>query len=132
MQSCLNKHQNKVSDASSEDGYLKWLNEVIRFNEESIFGTGKDDIQVKLLKQVKDKYASIVNERRDSADWISVEDRLPEFNINVLALSKKGRIIISCVTKAGELDDFELEVDNGSDYYTHWMPLPAPPVPKIK
>lgn len=63
---------------------------------------------------------------QNKGEWISVKERLPEFNKNVLALSKNGVIAISCVDSAGKLDDFELEISNG-DYYTHWQPLPTPP-----
>src|SRR6185312_17297156 len=60
-------------------------------------------------------------ERKDNVGvWIDVKDRLPKFNKNVLALSKKGKIRISYVDRGGNLDDFELEVNKG-DYYTHWM-----------
>lgn len=59
--------------------------------------------------------------------WVSVEDRLPKFNVNVLACSKKGKIDISFVDASGKLDSFQLEVDNGKDYYTHWQPLPPLP-----
>ena len=56
--------------------------------------------------------------------WIRLKDKFPEYNINVLALSKKGKIRIACVGSDGELDNFELEIDNGEDYYTHWRYLP--------
>jgi hypothetical protein len=58
--------------------------------------------------------------------WVAVGDRLPKGFKNVLCISKKGQIRISCVDGSGKLDNFELEVDE-SDYYTHWQPLPTPP-----
>jgi hypothetical protein len=69
--------ENKLSDVSADE-FSEWINEVIRFNEESIFGTGKDDIQVKLLNQVKDKYASIVNERKDKTTQIFAVKNISE------------------------------------------------------
>lgn len=59
-------------------------------------------------------------------EWIKVNDRLPEYNINVLAISSKKDIRLTCVGSDGILDDYELEVDE-SDYWTHWMPLPQSP-----
>lgn len=64
---------------------------------------------------------------QNKGEWVSVEDRLPEYNKNVLAFSKRGHTQISCVDSEGKLDDFGLEISNGGDYYTHWQLLPAPP-----
>lgn len=70
--------------------------------------------------QVGDKFS-----REDM--WVSVKDRLPEFNKTVLAISNKGKIEFSFVDSAGKLDEFQLEIYNGKQYYTHWQPLPSPP-----
>ncbi len=61
--------------------------------------------------------------------WISVEDRLPPFNKNVLAISNIGWIKITFVDSEGKLDVYELEGDEGYRW-THWQPLPAPPKQK--
>lgn len=87
-----------------------------------------ETIEIADLKKQFMEYISIVNKRKDSVgSWISVEDSLPEYNKNVLVFSKSGNTDISFVDIKGKLDDFGLEVSNGDDYYTHWMPLPAPP-----
>lgn len=57
--------------------------------------------------------------------WISIKQLPPKFK-NVLAISKKGVMAITCVDNSGKLDNFHLEVD-GKDYYTHWLPLPLSP-----
>jgi hypothetical protein len=70
------------------------------------------------------------------AEWTSVENGLPPKFKNVLGLSKFGKVAITCVDSAGELDQFELEVDR-DDCWTHWTYLPpkpgesAPPVEKV-
>ena len=65
-------------------------------------------------------------EEREKAEWISVEDRLPKWQVNVLTISESGKYEI-------------LNYDRGCWCYpsgvvkiivfhiTHWMPLPEPP-----
>ena len=58
-------------------------------------------------------------------EWISVEDRLPEVNMPVIAYTGTGRNIITWVDKGTmELDDQDINED---EYFTHWKPLPKPP-----
>lgn len=77
------------------------------------------------------KAADSVNENLSKqVEWISVEDRLPEFNKNVLVLDSTGRIDISFVDKTGTFDEFILEATHREDesvIFTHWMPLPNQP-----
>jgi len=66
--------------------------------------------------------------------WISVEDRLPDTDINVIFICKRHNEI--CV---GERDKYlenmwldYLQIDSDGDpmdeyEVTHWMPLPEPP-----
>jgi len=56
--------------------------------------------------------------------WVSVKDRLPEFNKNVAGYTKNKRITMTFTDMSGQLDTQEIDED---DYYTHWHPLPKPP-----
>jgi hypothetical protein len=86
--------ENKVSDVSDGKEFSQWINEVIRFNEESVFGTGEDDAQVRLLKQVRDKYASIVNERKDNVGVSDAVDFAEYFrnNFDYYDCNANGRV----------------------------------------
>ena len=61
-------------------------------------------------------------------EWISVDDRLPEDDSDVLAYLKdgdKGRIYPANYAKGVWFDCiFDIPVTNAT---THWMPLPEPP-----
>lgn len=66
------------------------------------------------------------------SEWISVEDRLPEYDEEVLIFD--GRISAAIYTpRDNECDGFMGEgLDSyGNAYFyddvTHWMPLPEPP-----
>lgn len=56
--------------------------------------------------------------------WISVKDRLPEKNQEVLVYRESDGIIISYLSWM--LDNDPIWSDEVSDY-THWMPLPEVP-----
>ena len=60
--------------------------------------------------------------------WISVDDRLPEDNSDVLAYLRdgdKGRIYPANYAKGVWFDCFfDIPVTNAT---THWMPIPEPP-----
>jgi len=64
-------------------------------------------------------------------EWISVADRLPEYEQNVLAYcpSLTGNKInygyLSCTNSSGH--KYELWGVQGYYGVTHWMPLPEPP-----
>lgn len=56
------------------------------------------------------------------AEWISVEDRMPEDNEKVLAYTKTGGY---CVARySARWNRFRT---SGNVTITHWMPLPEPP-----
>ena len=61
-------------------------------------------------------------------DWVSVEDRLPEDDSDVIAYLRecdKGRIYPANYAKGVWFDCiFDIPVTNAT---THWMPLPQPP-----
>lgn len=59
------------------------------------------------------------------SEWINVEDRLPENNTYVLAVTSRGLVIIDRVCDYGRGKEW---VSGHSDNpITHWQPLPAPP-----
>jgi len=70
---------------------------------------------------------------RQAMEWISVEDRLPEFDTDVLAAYFEHHIKEYWVDKRIDfLDDetFELSCSMWTEGEpTHWQPLPPPPEP---
>lgn len=67
--------------------------------------------------------------------WVSVEDRLPEIDVDVLLVDANGHRTIGRYTEANCEDMFGNPYDymTFDDNYenevaaTHWMPLPSPP-----
>ena len=63
--------------------------------------------------------------RAAQSEWISVEDRLPENNVYVLAVTSRGLVISDRVCDYGRGKEW---VSGHSDNpITHWQPLPLPP-----
>lgn len=58
-------------------------------------------------------------------EWISVEDRLPENDVEILISRTDGEIYLAVHQDDGRWYDSS----EGSDvkFITHWMPLPLPP-----
>ena len=118
--------QNKVSDINPEEDLIyriveNWGNAVHPVSE-----------MVGWLKE----YASIVNERKDSADWISVEDRLPDDDETVLIFDGNNVYVggYGYVLSRRKKDKKKWYMHNqdwdgmsAESKVTHWMPLPAPP-----
>ena len=65
------------------------------------------------------------------SEWISVKDRLPEDNLEVLFFSQEyDGCFVGYKAVEGSYVDPEgngLSVSNIQKYYTYWMPLPAAP-----
>lgn len=81
---------------------------------------------VKLLENRIKSQTTEIERLKTKQQWISVEDELPECDINVLVVGrheyfKEKRIGLACA----------LEYGGWSGYYigtvTHWMPLPDVP-----
>lgn len=75
-------------------------------------------------EQMRDAAAQVTRLAAEAAverDWISVEDRLPEPGVDVLAAYRDRHI------NMGTAGDDWLEEDIEDGYITHWMPLPEPP-----
>ena len=65
-------------------------------------------------------------------EWVSVEEKLPDFDVPVLVYVKdvfdnKGTINVTKYTITYDLTNNWLGYENSSFKITHWMPLPAPP-----
>ena len=90
------------------------------------YGTLREKHSV-LLEQngkLRDAAADVTRLAAEAAverDWISVEDRLPELGVDVLAAYRDRHI------NMGTVGDDWLEEDIEDGYITHWMPLPEPP-----
>lgn len=74
--------------------------------------------------EVQEVLDSMQQELNNRLQWISVDDRLPELDQDVLSVDKSGRVYNStwrgnhfkCVGLVWEHDNV-----------THWMPFPEPP-----
>ena len=62
-------------------------------------------------------------------EWISVDERLPETNEEVLVYSSVGKIYTACYIRVDGIE-FWFENIDGFREITHWMPLPE--APKMK
>jgi len=75
-------------------------------------------------------FVTPIVESESNNGWISVEDRLPEIDTDVLCYFQKWNRIDVCTYK----NIFKLEfVENTicqTDYVTHWQPLPKSPTRK--
>ncbi len=79
-----------------------------------------------LKAELEWKQKEIVLAQRHARQWISVADRLPSVEEDVLVLtkSKSGSVNVDKGYFAADLGRF---VHRGSAKITHWMPLPEPP-----
>lgn len=65
-------------------------------------------------------------------EWINIEERFPQPNVDVLAYRNDGVIRITYFFKSGIIKPkskayrFRQDIRNGL-MITHWMPLPIPP-----
>ena len=61
----------------------------------------------------------------DMSEWISVKDRLPNYNIEVVTRTMAGGLAINVYLIGKSIYRDHWQVSH--DYVTHWMPLPDPP-----
>lgn len=68
-------------------------------------------------------------------EWISVEDKLPEYGNAVLVYTSSG-ICIAHICGKTITGDKPTWIETNGDYdfwnVTHWMPLPEPPDPSLE
>ena len=80
-----------------------------------------DDAEIENIK-LKEEFAKYRGKHR----WISVTERLPEANDEVLVYLFKSQPYIAWVDEEGRWETNNFYVDH--DYLpTHWTPLPKPP-----
>ena len=66
-------------------------------------------------------------------NWISVKDRLPDWDVYTLWVLKSGIMFIDDIDHDNSWKNFKLQHEyndfamNHTDEITHWMPLPEPP-----
>ena len=60
-------------------------------------------------------------------EWISVDDRLPNRQVNVLVASKHDFVCIASLTNNHKNNKFYDGDGFAINSITHWMPLPKPP-----
>ena len=80
------------------------------------------------LRWAHEYAAKPVAEREVSEEWISVKDRLPERNQNVLIAREKPfhTYLLTAFQRDGVFHSNQDAIMLGK--VTHWMPLPKPPV----
>ena len=59
------------------------------------------------------------------SQWISVKDRLPENDVEVMLYDTDCGVVLGWYDD--EIEDFATEFISPLDAVTHWMPLPEPP-----
>ena len=67
-----------------------------------------------------------MRQSKDLMEWISVKDRLPEKEDEVLAYEFHGDINIAYI-RGNEWRNLESGWAMDKTHVTHWMPLPEPP-----
>ena len=78
----------------------------------------------------------LTNEEKVSrkGEWISVEDRLPAYEQQVIALSESGEVTLGIISPSTNEKEYgKYCADNAFEcltFVTHWMPLPE--APKMK
>lgn len=61
-------------------------------------------------------------------EWISVKERFPSNEDDVLVINDEGRMSVSCYFNCGYMWMWECRDDQiGLGDITYWMPLPTPP-----
>ena len=63
----------------------------------------------------------------DMSEWVSIEDRLPKRQENVLVASKHDFVCIASLTNNHRNNKFYDGDGLAINSITHWMPLPEPP-----
>lgn len=123
----------KISDISAKVVLKKWFLKFKKENpSENMMSWEEAQVspEIEFYLKAMEEYASIVNERKDSVDWINVKDKLPD-------IKKDGNKVLLFREMNESQEALSICVHDTSmikycEKSSYWMPLPAPPIPKIK
>jgi hypothetical protein len=97
-----------LSKLISKEKFLRWLDDY------EVYAKDEEKLVIEYIREVINKG------RFDAAGWISVKDRLPDDDTQVLAVDRYGDQEVVLFVDGYFQPDYIGEV-------THWMPLPKPP-----
>lgn len=87
----------------------------------------KDEL-VRALNYDRSQYEKGYRDGLKASKWISVKERLPEVEADILAYIGEGSFVVCWMTHDGYWQCPAYLMDK--DDVTHWMPLPRPPKEK--
>ena len=87
----------------------------------------KDEL-VRALNYDRNQYEKGYRDGLEASKWISVKERLPEVEADILAYIGEGSFVVCWMTHDGYWQCPAYLMDK--DDVTHWMPLPRPPKEK--
>lgn len=114
--------------------YYEHIERCSKDEQERVFDNHDSKIVLQRIgAALKYKAAQESNSPEKPDGWISVKDRLPEEDVEVLFFSPKTEFNCCFVGYRPKKDAYVDPEGNGlmpriiEKYYTHWMPLPEPP-----
>jgi hypothetical protein len=116
-----------MTEYISKQAVLDYLNGYLH----SLGGGGADTLlfdrgqRRALINSIQDIMAVKAADVQPVDRWISVKDRLPENDNDVLVYDTDCGIVIGWYDK--EIGDFAADFISPLDAVTHWQPLPEPP-----
>lgn len=102
-----------------------------QFNDDiynAVVKTGIDvdkDELVRALNYDRNQYEKGYRDGLKASEWISVKERLPKVEADILAYIGEGSFVVCWMTHDGYWQCPAYLMDK--DEVTHWMPLPEPP-----
>lgn len=92
---------------------------------------GRNDLFGTICASLKDWSDETKSQSTKMGEWISVKDRLPEYDQAVLCYKSDRGVRFGKILAATYADGVQAFMDCERKYAfgaTHWMPLPEPPV----
>jgi hypothetical protein len=120
LKCCADKTSDNCADCPCKAKGMEWGDECI-------------PAMCKAALDLINKQTEPISCGREKGGWISVDERLPEESCECLAASRNG--VIYLLQYSYRYKAFNATDDDGGDKwklgdFTHWMPLPEPPVMK--